>query len=500
MSASLSDFINPTFWAGLATAAFSKPAGASPNPSAGTGPLTNSDDDPYSRSYDEIITIQQKGSKGFRVVDIDPRICTRDLYSPLVSVDQVTQLVGGESDAIGEGFTAESVQLPFWRTVAIPAVANWVKIEYLPSAVNDFENFTANFPDDTSFPTYPNPNYTQWDAAINNPPIANSNGNATQYIAINSGTQNFGAGNLSFNAGDIITFNGSIWHKTGTDSVLQTLANDFTVKYASERLLLVNFEDTTTPPILAKHGDVFDLPFNTIYLSFKIWSPRIRLTIGYNAKIQAVDDRQLMMSPAFGPGHGLLANPYLHSVPFSLNSEDLGVSFAAGFITTNSISDVYETIISNPVNASDPNNNGSFVGWITSLNYSLSAISGSSLQNVQGLMECYIATVSGLTPVRRLFSITNAVAVNSNNNSANISQQFNDPIRFNLHTGECLVLRFHAQMNLAASANHNFGLEGYTFGNMVGSGIGAAFCPFFPAYKLVEEAYPQDRFTQGAPR
>ena len=54
-----------------------------------------------------------------------------------------------------------------------------------------------------------------WDAEINVPTLEDGVGtNGDVYVAISSGTQNFGSGLISFSAGDWVVYNGSIWQKS----------------------------------------------------------------------------------------------------------------------------------------------------------------------------------------------------------------------------------------------------------------------------------------------
>jgi hypothetical protein len=54
-----------------------------------------------------------------------------------------------------------------------------------------------------------------WAASTNTPTLADGTGNAGDvYIASDSGTVNFGAGNISFLAGDWVVYSGSVWQKS----------------------------------------------------------------------------------------------------------------------------------------------------------------------------------------------------------------------------------------------------------------------------------------------
>lgn len=66
-----------------------------------------------------------------------------------------------------------------------------------------------------------------WDASTNTPTLSNSSGvsNISGYFFIVStgGTVNFGAGNITFNAGDWVLFNGTIWEQAVQATVVQSV-------------------------------------------------------------------------------------------------------------------------------------------------------------------------------------------------------------------------------------------------------------------------------------
>lgn len=505
--ASLNDFVDPKFWGSLVEQAFRNPLGTSPD---GRAPLTAPTDDPYQRSYDEIISIQQKGSRGFRTIDIDPSQLDRETYYPMLDQDFIAQLVGTEGGQLAEalGEASESTTLPFWRTVGFTLNANWMKIEYLPSGTNDLLSGNT-LPDNSAYPYYAFPGLTPWSADANSPFIQNGTPYVSeQYICTTSGTVNFGAGPLTFSIGDVITQNSStlVWSKTGTAPVDVQVSPYIQVKYASERLLLVNFEDTTTAPIIAKHGDVFEIPFGTVYLTFKTWSPRIRITAGYNAKIQANNnDTENARSMAFGGGHGFLENQALHYVPFSISNENLATNVTSALFLTETITSKIWPLIINTVDPAQPNfNAGVQYGWLTKLSLSSgvflpAAGTGTSPYFINA--ELVIADYPSLTIKRRL--VQTQVCVSDRDRTSVVNNAIGqEPIRFSLHVNECLILKVTGYPLSLVTQNivNMFSCEGYTYGNLIGTGLSSDFTPFISGYKTTQAAFPQDRFTTGAPR
>ena len=65
-----------------------------------------------------------------------------------------------------------------------------------------------------------------WSAATNTPTLANGTGTAGyEYAVTASGTVNFGAGNITFTAGDFVIYNGTIWQRIPTGGLGVTSFN-----------------------------------------------------------------------------------------------------------------------------------------------------------------------------------------------------------------------------------------------------------------------------------
>lgn len=63
-----------------------------------------------------------------------------------------------------------------------------------------------------------------WDAATNTPTLANGTGDAGDlYICSVAGTVNFGAGNISFEVGDWVMYNGSIWQRSDMSDAVSSV-------------------------------------------------------------------------------------------------------------------------------------------------------------------------------------------------------------------------------------------------------------------------------------
>ena len=397
--------------------------------------------DPYQRSYDEIFSIQQSGSQGLRVIDIDPNNATREEFACQVDPSTIIDIVGPDNSLglSGAGFSIESPVLANWRTIEIPLAATFVKFEYLPSRANPY----------LSNSTLPN--------------------NFGKYTAVNT-------------------------------------SNQYAEENLLQNILLLQFDSSTTRPIIAKHGDCFRLPFNSIFLTFKVGlasvgMPRIRITAGYNAEIRAQDDRSLFAHPAFGSGHGLANNPFYHATPFSIASRDPG-SGSAGtvvpYVSTTVGTPTYtkELIVNDStVPGMRP---GGMIGWITSINWACYTPNGAvGNPPVRVDLELGIGNLAFTTQLRRLYYSPGIVLTN---NVATDQKIFNQqqvtlahPLRFSLKEMECLVLRLRSE---SIDVYHTFGISGYSMNNLSPSIVGGTSAgnaiPMYPCWTLTENPYPLD--------
>lgn len=64
-----------------------------------------------------------------------------------------------------------------------------------------------------------------WNAATNTPSLVNGTGNTGDvYRVTAAGSRNFGAGSISFDVGDYVIYNGSVWEKSDTTDAVATVA------------------------------------------------------------------------------------------------------------------------------------------------------------------------------------------------------------------------------------------------------------------------------------
>lgn len=400
-------------------------------------------DDPYARSYEEIISIQQKGARGFRTFDINPFTINQEDY-PCTILNNVLGNLFGFEDGLGTfGFGVDTNTAPFWRTISIDANATWVRIEYLPDRVNDFARGLPGI------------------------------GPAIEPQTI-----------------------GPVFPDTGTGN--DRVGANWPGKPSMDQQIIIQFDDTNGSPILAKHGDSFRIPFNTLYVTFKMWSPRFRITCGYNTDMVTVDDRMLATRPAFAGGRGILNNPTMHYVPFCLTSGDITGVEGGAYTLTIAASPKSDILIRNLGNSANQNI-GQCLFWIHSFNVAVNVQSAPAAGTIGNVTFSLLQIrVSGGLALKRLASLTIPLSEARGFNGSQ-TLEFVEPIRVNLRFGETVVLR--ATTNFATLSVF-FVLRGYVYGMLQGQTNPAGVIPITPfdcTLCVAEDSYPMDYLYISGP-
>jgi len=398
--------------------------------------------DPYERSYDEIQAIQQKQSKGFRTFDINPYSITIDEFPCVIQNRVLGELFGFEDGYVTPlgPYPTDTNSAPFWRTIPIEANGTFVKIEYLPTRVNSAFDVRPLVP---SVGPWIEPQ--NLGPAIPNPPTAYSN--------LNTFPQGY------------VSLSGQV---------------------------IMQFESPDSAPLIVKHGDTFKGPFNTIYLTFKQWSPRIRITVGYNTETASLDERMLMTRPAFSGGRGLLNNPSYHHVPFSIASGDFSgagdtslYAYPGGLVNFTLIKNQQPGIAIYPANFTA---GGMGLSWITSMDFSFHLAGGAGFYMILGL---FVYDDTSPTRLRRLYQVN---LYSGGTESAIRSVILPEPIRVNLRPNQSLIMRCSSPN----AGDFGFSINGYSYGNLVGLTNGAGTLPLPPFYHaelVAEDPYPMDYLT-----
>lgn len=455
----------------------------------------------HEQAAEALIDIQRKNSKGYQIIDINPNILDRDDYFPQIEINTLVELFGPEAVSTLSGYYEDATiappysTAPYWRTIEIPISGNFLKVDYLPVRTNDNVSFTPG-------------GYTI-------PDKTNKTDNSDSFL-------------------------------------------DFSPKHAGDQILLLQFQDTQGAPHIAKPGQVYKSEFTTVFLTFKAFGPRIRVTIGSNSTIEEDVDRSANMDLACGPGYGLFNDPYMHGVPFCITDQDLNAiqnPTSFGAYTSTSGATVSADLISNfpqilnrcyKVGGANSDlqiqqytnlyqytndgtsatcaiaggtwtadnffRNGMSIGWITGFNASASLYVNTAT-DYQAFLDIglevvrYNASGSTVTVVRRLCMVPLMLGVNVSGSIGQDSKevQLATPIRYTLRPRE--AIRIFVKNTVftglgAINAQVKFSVQGYSLGALAGIGTksGFAVCPFDHKIKVTENPYPLDQSYSNNPR
>lgn len=418
-------------------------------------------DDPYQQSYERILSIQQKGSKGFRTFDIDPFLITQDDYPCTIPNAVLGNLFGFQDGMRQFSAGVDTDVAPFWRTVELTANATWIRVEILPPRVND--------------------KYRGYVGATPTGPV----------------------------------IEGESWGPTFPDSGTgrTSIDKDETGSYSINQNLIIQFDSTDASPLIVKHGDVFKIPFNTVFVSFKQWSPRFRITVGYNTEAEKTDGRLIATRPAFFGGDGLLSGSEYHFVPFSITSGDLNGSYSNTLTLLESTGLRTDELIRNPILSGNGGlyDHGSSYVWLrrftasgrmlltsnaqTSISFGLYVFgpqnpSGPIVKKrrVMSLVKTFYTSLSGAIYYEPNFQLENAT---------------DELVRVRLGYGDSLRLLSEIESSTSNQiAYFQFDLEGYSLGALEGQPLPVVLTPITPfdcTVQLREEQYPMDLLSDNTP-
>lgn len=151
--------------------------------------------------------------------------------------NEVRQYINGSWEAVPNGDQIDTLQTDIDDLVTLSGVAaNATDLgSFTGSVISDNETIKGALQDlETFIESIPSPLYYAgtWDASTNTPTLDNSDtGMEGALYRVNvAGTVNFGAGNISFEVGDSVVNNGTIWEKWDhTDQVLSVNGQTGTV-------------------------------------------------------------------------------------------------------------------------------------------------------------------------------------------------------------------------------------------------------------------------------
>ena len=537
------------FWASLNSNGWATPVNFRQRQEPNSQPtLTASKRDPFQRSYDEIFAIQQNSSQGFRVIDIDPNLLPIPTAASRTftnfSLNGYMTFTSTYGDAYGNttfvefvgGAVAGACNLsyaPYGSGVKVTIQVE-IGVTVLSTIINAF-SIDPNVGQYLAISVTSSFGLEVCNAAVSATPLLGGTPDSfpcqiepsilNQLIGVEASLNNFGVVSPGWRTIQFDNIAGN-WLKVEylpprMNSVACSAQNpnnyglyqnpnvtdsEFSNMPAIKQPMLLQFENSTVTPLIAKHGDSFQLPFNSLFLTLKIARvgnfstiglPRIRLTIGYNTKIQSLDDRMLATQPAFY-GFGNLNNQQFHPTPFSITTRDIS-GLAGGNVP------YAQTTVGSPtytkeliVNDNSGNmRNGGIYGWITAISWSVAVTPGATSADPNRVdFELGIGNLPFTTQFRRLFYTSGHVLqhVTATNQKIVLEKiiSFPHPIRFSLKKLECLVLRLRT---VSLDCNHIFGIEGYCMSNLSNSNQRGSYgqgVPYYPAWFATENPYPLD--------
>lgn len=373
---------------------------------------------------EQLAAIIQNRYRAFSRFDINPMLLTTG-YRAQVAAQRLYDLVGYESDNYngnqGKVYTG-SDPIVGWRTVEIAFSGDFIKFEFMPGQVNS--NVSASY-DGTVPDNFTKPAYSQ---------------------LANVGSDLAGA--------------------------------------ASSRQVLIQFDDTASPLLIMKDGDVIKTPFERVFVTFKYYVPRFSLIVGYNAEIISSDEhKQLNAKPAYGGGYSLWSNDDRHCTPFSYvrqgwNPADF--TYNVKTLAANSTDNfpIFDLAV-NPSVSGNSSVYGQAVGWITQITLDITNIDTTAANRILGVFAIGVVPDSSVASANTFgrvlhFSPFYLLA----NSSKNIVINFDEPLRFVLtrqktNAGGTSPIASNASRLLAkvingatsgATLTYDFSVTGYTWG------------------------------------
>lgn len=371
---------------------------------------------------ERINAIKQKTSRGFKTFDINPNLLSRGDFFCVYDDFVLSNFVGSQTpvetsirkfDNEGAPINGQPVASPYWRTVEIPFEGTYLKVEYLPVRKNDVE--------------------------------------AIQFQT-GSGVAN------GFTEPEVETQN----------------SFDINYNFSSEQLILVEFENPQGRPLIARHGTAFETYYSAAYVTFKQTSARIRITVGFNSKIETQDDRPANLS--IWGGRGFTTDNTCLPKQFCLTDKDVyPLTTYAGLQLPTGIPfpTVSATVLSN--RGRNSKDFGVVPVWITSVECSAYYENAVTTLNSTLDVDLYKWNVSSATgqaqgsvPLERILSGQLILSQNGTGNRLNDKFCWSgEPIRFSLKYGEGLVIMvrelFRAgDVSNAVSTRIKFSVVGYS--------------------------------------
>jgi plastocyanin len=317
-----------------------------------------------------------------------------------------------------------------------------------------------------------------WNASTNSPTLVNGTGTAGfQYAVSVGGTVNFGAGNITFSAGDFVLYSGTVWQQiaaggiaaagtlTGTVLASNVVSSSLTSVGTLTNLTVTN---TITGSVSGNAATVTSISANTLT------SSQVTTALGFTPYSNANPNSYITSSALTG-----------YALTSAIPTNNNQLTNGAGYITGINSSAVTTALGFTPYNATNPSN------YITSsalTGYALSSAvptNNNQLTNgagyITGINSSAVTTALGFTPVAAssvIPAITRLDVTNSGSTAYLFNNQYsgNNPtlyaisgttIAFNLNvSGHPFLIRF-------SGANYDTGLIHVATDGTVSTGTNA---------------------------
>lgn len=399
------------------------------NPMGADGPV-RPPPGPHDLSSQDAQALFQTRSKGFTTIDVLPFNLDPYSYKCLIPTAVRTSVTGDEADdsntAILQSNTGTQTA---WRTFQLSIQGTFLKVEFLAAKRNTVAAASANFQDGWN---------TQEDHSY------------SYYAGLTAG------------AGSNAVFTPQNFNNNLGGNVMADVTFLAQHELEANRTILIQFEDSNSAPLIAKPGDCFETPFNTVFVSVKNCCPRFRITTGNNTRIVSSSDNRIMNANlALGPGHGLWENPGVHATPWCWDTDGIGINTIPANPLTIAPNAQTTSIIANHDTLAIFS--GVAVFWITALNLSITPTTGAAAYVKVLLFTDRHDSFGTFTPIKILASIPLVIRGVATTTSTT-EKNFPTPIRVKLHPGNKLKIRIQNSSGSAATVEYAFSLLGYSYG------------------------------------
>lgn len=377
-------------------------------------------DDGYTLEAEKLLAIQQKSSRGFKVIDINPGLLGPldfPLNLPFEFLFDGTNFLNNQNDNYVENF----------RSVNIPVQGNFLKVEYI-NEINTTANLTTQI-DPTTFLSRPKAEIKYSDA---------------------------------FPTSD------------RTDLVTGQTTYSFD-NFARTKIFIDFGSSSNKPHLLGQSNKIFKGYFNEINIHLNIGAPKIRITVGFNSEVLESSDASSINSKLHLTGAARLLNdidqvmsPFNYT-DYNLVGQENGISLTT---LPSNISTVDLGLIAcdyvAPISGAIPlQTYGYSVLWLTNLNfrlknYDLSTAPAGSFFKIEIYIRGYTASIGGVSQNKQVYSD------NLSFNDENYQKTFSEPKRVVIPEGATLMLRMSfITPGVTGQAILNFSIDGYSLGELL---------------------------------